>query len=449
MSMGYSAIAIPDIKQELLHHGANSTSLFDPIETSSEQLNWFASSVNIGQLFGALIGGFFASAFGPRKAILIATVPNIIGWLTIAFSPSIYFLIIGRIMVGVGSCMLSANCSMLVSQFSSTSRRGIFLSLFTLMVSSGVLLVYMFGAVLNWRIVPVVPVSILLFHSCNLVFIPESPVWLLGHSGVKEAREALQWLRGTDDVEVELDNLRKVQEKQESALSLCEAFQNFTHPDVYKPVLLVVTNFILTMMAGPFAIVFYAVEIFQATGVQVDKYIATIIMGFIRVLGGVFAIFFIHKVPRVMLAAVSTAVMGFSMGLLGFAMFCQHVKYEFPGLTIIPLVAIILYTFGFGAGSGPLQWVWMGELIPPEYKVFAGISTSIATAAVFMVTLIFPTLSSYIHPHGTYWLFSAVCFLTCGFYLILMPETKGLSILQIRELFKKKENLKADESLKK
>jgi len=42
--------------------------------------------------------------------------------------------------------------------------------------------------------------------------------------------------------------------------------------------------------------------------------------------------------------------MGFSMGLLGFAMFCQHVKYEFPGLTIIPLVAIILYTFGFGAG---------------------------------------------------------------------------------------------------
>ena len=241
--------------------------------------------MNIGQLFGALIGGFFASAFGPRKAILIATVPNIIGWLTIAFSPSIYFLIIGRIMVGVGSCMLSANCSMLVSQFSSTSRRGIFLSLFTLMVSSGVLLVYMFGAVLNWRIVPVVPVSILLFHSCNLVFIPESPVWLLGHSGVKEAREALQWLRATDDVEVELDNLRKVQEKQESALSLCEAFQNFTHPDVYKPVLLVVTNFILTMMAGPFAIVFYAVEIFQATGVQVDKYIATIIMGFIRVLG--------------------------------------------------------------------------------------------------------------------------------------------------------------------
>ena len=42
--------------------------------------------------------------------------------------------------------------------------------------------------------------------------------------------------------------------------------------------------------------------------------------------------------------------MGLSMGLLGFAMFCQHVEYEFPGLTILPLVAIILYTFGFGAG---------------------------------------------------------------------------------------------------
>ena len=45
LSMGYSAIAIPDIKQELLHHTANSTSLFDPIETSIEQLYWFGNAI--------------------------------------------------------------------------------------------------------------------------------------------------------------------------------------------------------------------------------------------------------------------------------------------------------------------------------------------------------------------------------------------------------------------
>ena len=62
-----------------------------------------------------------------------------------------------------------------------------------------------------------------------------------------------------------------------------------------------------------------------------------------------------------------------------------------------------------------------------------------ATGSVFVVTLLFPTLITVLHPHGTYWLFSGVCFLTCGLYITLMPETKGLSILQIRELFRNKQ----------
>ena len=37
----------------------------------------------------------------------------------------------------------------------------------------------------------------------------------------------------------------------------------------------------------------------------------------------------------------------------------------------------VVFMDSLPSGSGPLQWVWLGELIPPEYKVFAGISTSI------------------------------------------------------------------------
>ncbi len=244
-----------------------------------------ASILSIGQLFGSLGGGLCASTFGPKRTILFASIPNICGWVTIGFSQSIYSLIAGRLMAGFGLSMLSANCSMLVSQYSSISRRGIFLSTYTLMVSLGILVIYVIGAILNWRLACIVPVCVLVLHSCNLVFIPESPVWLLGHSGVKEAREALQWLRATDDVEVELDTLRKVQEKQESALSLHDALKNFRNPDVYKPVLIVAFNFVLIKLAGPVAIAYYAVEIFQTTGVEVDKYLAAIIMGGVRVLG--------------------------------------------------------------------------------------------------------------------------------------------------------------------
>ena len=42
--------------------------------------------------------------------------------------------------------------------------------------------------------------------------------------------------------------------------------RNLRRSDVYTPVLLVLGNMILVMFCGPFAIVFYAVEIFQVQG---------------------------------------------------------------------------------------------------------------------------------------------------------------------------------------
>ena len=71
MSMGYSAIAIPDIKQELLHHGANSTSLFDSIETSSEQLNWFGN-ILIPLFICCILGAqLYLSLYKNREEIFV------------------------------------------------------------------------------------------------------------------------------------------------------------------------------------------------------------------------------------------------------------------------------------------------------------------------------------------------------------------------------------------
>ena len=44
-----------------------------------------------------------------------------------------------------------------------------------------------------------------------------------------------------------------------------------------------------------------------------------------------------------------------------------------PLLLHAPLPALALYVFAYSAGAGPLQWVWLGELIPPEYKFFSGL----------------------------------------------------------------------------
>ena len=73
--------------------------------------------------------------------------------------------------------------------------RGIFLSLFPLMVGFGILICYSFGIELSWRYVASLPPVLYILLAIALFFIPESPIWLLGLKGEQDARKALQWLR--------------------------------------------------------------------------------------------------------------------------------------------------------------------------------------------------------------------------------------------------------------
>ena len=106
-------------------------------------------------------------------------------------------------------------------------------------------------------------------------------------------------------------------------------------------------------------------------------------------------------------------------------------------------------------GASPLQWVFVGELLPPEYKVLAGVATGLMVMSgkygsyifktisvllfmsVFLTTKMFPLLVVMLGPHGTFWLFGGVAMAANAFYFFFMPETKGKSLLEIQSNFKK------------
>ena len=79
--------------------------------------------------------------------------------------------------------------------FSSLKWRGVFLTVISLISKVGFLVCYCLGAVLYWRYVAIIVQVFLIIQAVCLPFIPESPIWLLGHRGEKEALDALKWLR--------------------------------------------------------------------------------------------------------------------------------------------------------------------------------------------------------------------------------------------------------------
>ena len=245
----------------------------------------------------------------------------------------------------------------------------------------------------------------------------------------------IQHFRATEDVGEEIFQIKEAMEQTSHGLTMTEAIRNLRRPDVRKPFLLIIVNFLFVMFSGPFAIIFYSVEIFQNIGAGLDKHLASIIVAAIRVIGGIFGIFIIQKLPRVRLSMIVMTMMSVSMAVLGLSLYLRTLSGPSPVLDILPVISVTLYMFCFGAGAGPLQWVFLGELLPREYKVLSGVITCLSVCAVFIVTKVFPTLLISLSPHGTYWLFAAVSLSSNIFYAFFMPETRGKTAAEIKKIF--------------
>ena len=249
---------------------------------------------------------------------------------------------------------------------SSMKFRGGFLSLYTLMLSVGILTAYCLGAFLYWRYVAAIPVILCVLNFCVLLRVPESPLWLLGHAGLDRAREALHWLRQTDQVQEEIIQLQQLMEDQSSGLTMTDALKNLSRSDVRTPFLLVTVNYWIAMMSGTPIIVFYSVSIFQEAGAGINKHLASILVASINVIGGIVGIFLVQKLPRVKLNMVATSLMSVCMAALGTAL---YLKDSLPDsahlLDWVAVVAVVLYMFSFGAGreKRPLSRLYLLTLL--------------------------------------------------------------------------------------
>jgi hypothetical protein len=54
--------------------------------------------VNLGQLVGALVGGYSGAVHGPRMAVLVTSLAQALGWAAIAAAPNLTCLCLGRVL---------------------------------------------------------------------------------------------------------------------------------------------------------------------------------------------------------------------------------------------------------------------------------------------------------------------------------------------------------------
>ena len=145
----------------------------------------------------------------------------------------------------------------------------------------------------------------------------------------------------------------------------------------------------------------------------------------------------VQKLPRRAHAMICSSLMGLSTAVLGLTLYLKSIGEENKTLNILPIISVTLYMLAYGAGGSPLMFVFVGELLPPEYKVLSGVIFSLTFLIVFIVTKMFSVLLVILTPFGTYWLYASFSIMATLFYYFFLPETKGKTLLEIQSVFKK------------
>ncbi|PSN50537.1 hypothetical protein C0J52_03505 [Blattella germanica] len=123
------------------------------------------------------------------------------------------------------------------------------------------------------------------------------------------------------------------------------------------------------------------------------------------------------------------------LAVLGlFFLLKEELEMDVSGISWIPLLSLLVYISAYCLGLGPLPWVVMSEVLPPNVKGIAGaIVASFCWITSFLITNSFQYAVDIVGRCGAFWFCGVMCLVSALFVFYKVPETKGISLQEIQE----------------
>lgn len=429
-----------------------------------------SSSTLLGCIIGSAISGYFASKLGRKPSLVFAGILFLVSAIG-SYYPEFFFFSYGeptvglliafnvyRVIGGVGVGLASAICPMYIAEVSPSNIRGTLVSWNQFAIIFGQLVVYFVNFLIlgehtnpiiekvgetlyavhpssdswtiqtGWRYMFGSEAIVALIFTILVCFVPESPRYLALMGKDAKALAILSRINGQKAATAILDTIKStVNVKTEELFS-------FGVMVIFVGVMLSVFQ----QVVGINAVLYYAPRIFDSMGMG-NPMVQTVIMGVVNIVFTLVAVFTVERIGRKPLLIYGS--IGMALGAFGVAL--SNIVSLPP---LVPVVSIMVYSASFMFSWGPICWVLISEIFPNTIR-----SAAVAIAVAFQWIFNFIVSSTFVPLYNmsmgdmgdkfghcfVYALYAAICVVASWFVYRFVPETKGKTLEQMSDYWKK------------
>lgn len=389
-----------------------------------------ASALLLGCLLGAAGASLIGDRLGRRKSLLISAILFAASTIAAALANTVLVFSIGRLIGGLAIGLASVLTPVYIAEVAPARNRGRLVSLNQLAIVVGILVAYMVSWGLaglgdsSWRWMLAVAAIPAVAFFIGLLFIPESPRWLISHQRRDDGRRVLARIFGAEQADLQ------VQLVEQAAAGEQGTWAEVFAPAMRRPLIVAVGLAILCQITGINTVLYYGSiivsEHFKGETAN-TALMANVIIGLTNLICTLIAIRCLDRWGRRTMLLTGSAGMTISLALFA-------ILYGIPGISpLIVLACVLCYTGFFAFALGPIPWVVISEIFPNKIRGrAASLATSTLWTSTLIVTFTFLTMIHALGVTGTFGIYAILCVVTFVFIWTMVPETKGKTLEQIQ-----------------
>jgi sugar porter (SP) family MFS transporter len=385
------------------------------------------ASALYGTVVGAMLGNWPTDLFGRKATLVWIGVLYFISAVWSGLAPDVYSFIGARFIGGLGIGVSTIAAPLYIAEIAPAQWRGRLAGLFQFNIVFGIVVAFASNAALAgigenaWRWMLGVAAFPSILYTVLTFGIPESPRWLIGSKGDREAGSRVLHMIRPEMSSTELE--AKVDEIARSATSgQTTGKEPFWTSRLRIPILLAILIAFFNQLSGINAILYFAPRIFELTGLAAKAaLLQSIGIGITNLIFTFVGLWLIDRLGRRTLLTIGSFGYIASLGLTAWAFFTQH-------YSIVP-PCIFAFIAAHAIGQGAVIWVFISEIFPTQHRA-DGQALGSFTHWIFaaLLTTYFPKMVSAFPAGWIFLFFCAMMVLQLVWVRSMVPETKGVPL---------------------